>query len=388
LIRAAHASDAPEVRQIRLGIIAVSSCASIVIAHEKGFFRKHGLESSISKETSWAGVRDKLVSGENHGTHMKYVQPLGCSLGVMGSAKTPMIAPFTLARNGSVFMVDRRFAGKLTFDPMTWKSEAEAMRARGEIFTIALPIPFGWHAMMYRYFLANAGVDADKQFKLITLPPAQMVQNLRVKTMHACAMVEPWGKLGVSQNITSIVMYGNEMWPDHPIKAFGIMEEFANRNPKTVRAMLRALHEAAVWCDDFGNRPELARILSAPTYVNAPEASILAPLMGEFNWGDGRKAMDRAHSLRYNLDNYPQPREAKWHLTQFRRWGWIEGDPDYEAVARRVGRADLYLEAMSELGVTTTRQNDAPIKLWDGKVFDQRESVAFARSFALSHLKG
>jgi nitrate/nitrite transport system substrate-binding protein len=384
----AFASDEPEQKEIRVGIVAVQSCASIVIAHEKGLFKKHGLTSTISKEASWAAARDKLVSGENHGTHMKYAQPIGGSIGVLGAQKTPMVLPFTLCRNGSVFMFAKQLEGKLTSDPKTWRTVVDEMRAKDEPFTLALPLPFGWHGLIYRHFLANAGIHADKELKVITLPPAQMVQNMRVGTMQACAMVEPWGARGVAEKVSVIMKYGHEFWPDHPIKGFGLLEDFTNRNPKTVKAMLRALHEAAAWCDDFANREELAKILSTPSYMNAPVPTILDPLLGKFDWGDGRNATEPQNAIAYNRDNYPQPREIKWFISQFRRWGMIEGEPDYDAIAKRVARADLYDEAIKELGAKPHACNDAPIKFWDGTVFDPAKASEFAKSFPIHGLKG
>ena len=109
-----YASDEPEVKDVRLGIIAVESCAPIVVAHEKGFFKKHGLVSSLSKEASWATVRDKLMSGENQATHMKYAQPIGSTLGVLGAQKSGVVIPFTLSRNGSIFLVAKAIGSKLT----------------------------------------------------------------------------------------------------------------------------------------------------------------------------------------------------------------------------------------------------------------------------------
>jgi nitrate/nitrite transport system substrate-binding protein len=384
----AYTSDAPEVADVRLGFVAVLSCAPIVVAHEKGFFKKHGLESTLVKESSWATVRDKLVSGENHATHMKLAQPIAATMGLMGSPKTPVISPFTLSRNGSVFMVAAQLKGKLTFDPKTWKTLADELKAKGETLTIALPFPFGWHGLMVRHFLANAGINADKELKLITLPPAQMVQNLRVGTMHACAMVEPWGTRGVSEKVTTIAMYGHEMWPNHPTKTLGVMEKFADQNPRTVRAMLRALHEAAAWCDDFSNRPEIAKMLAVPSYLNSPEASLLPSLMGEFDWGDGRKQADRPHAISFAKATAPEPREVKWFISQFRRWGMTLGEPDYDALAKKVTRPELYRAALKDLGVDPPAPSDAPIKLWDGTSFDPQKAAAFAKSSSINNLKG
>jgi nitrate/nitrite transport system substrate-binding protein len=300
-----------------------------------------------------------------------------------------MIAPFTLARQGSVFMAAKTFGGALTMDPKTWKTAIEAQRAKGgDPFTIALPWPYGWHGLMYRYMLANAGIHCDRDLKLITLPPAQMVQNIRVGTMQACAMVEPWGARGVAEGATTIVMYGHEMWRNHPIKSFGMLERFAEQNPKTVRAMLRGLHESAQWCDNPANHEELARILATPSYMNSPAPTILAPVRGQFDWGNGRKETNPDAGIKYNRDNYPQPAEVKWFLTQFRRWGMLTGTPEYEAIAKRVGRPEIYQEAMKELGFSGFKVNNEPVKFWDGTVYDHTKSEAYAKSFAVHSLKG
>jgi len=319
---------------------------------------------------------------------MKLAQPIAATMGLMGSPKTPVLSPFTLSRNGSVFMVAAQLKGKLTFDPKAWRTLAEELKAKGETLTVALPFPFGWHGLMFRHFLANAGINADRELKLLTLPPAQMVQNLRVGTMHACAMVEPWGTRGVSEKVTTIAMYGHEMWPNHPTKTLGVMERFADQNPRTVRAMLRALHEAATWCDDFSNRAELAKMLAVPSYLNSPEASILPALMGELDWGEGRKQTDRPHAISFAKGTAPETREVKWFISQFRRWGMTEGEPDYDALAKKVTRPELYRAALKDLGVDAPAPSDAPIKFWDGTSFDPQKAAAFAKSSPINNLKG
>lgn len=377
-----------EQTDVKIGFVAVQSGAPIIVALEKGFFKKHGLNATLSKENGWSGARDKIVTGENQASHLKYAQPIASTMGLFGAPKIPMIAPWTLCRNGSVFMAATTFKGKLTFDPKTWKAVADEYKAKGEAFTIALPITFGWHSLMYRHFLANAGIHADNELKLVNLPPAQMVQNLKIGQMQACAMVEPWGYRGVHDDVSVIAMYGHEMWKDHPIKSLGMLEAWADAKPKTARAIVRAIAEAAAWCDEPANHPELAKMLSTPSYMNSPAETILQPLLGEFEWGDGRKLTDKAQAIAYNRDNHPQAREIKWFAAQFRRWGMTEGEPDYAALAKKVGRLDIYEEAMKELGVAGHAPNGEPIKLWDGTSFEHEKAAEYAKSFAIHSIKG
>ncbi|MCK6545090.1 ABC transporter substrate-binding protein [Myxococcota bacterium] len=318
----------------------------------------------------------------------KYAQPIGSTMGLLGAPKIPMIAPWTLSRNGSVFMVDKKYSGRLTFDPKSWRPVIDETKAKGEPFTIALPLPFGWHGLMYRYFLANGGIHADKELKLIALPPAQMVQNMKIGQMQACAMVEPWGARGVQDKVSVIAMYGQEMWKDHPIKSLGMLESWADKNPKTAAAIVAAIAEAAAWCDDFGNRPELAKMLSVPSYMNTTPPSILASLMGDFDWGDGRKLSDKTQASLYAKDNYPQPRDIKWFVSRFRRWGMTKGEPDYDGLAKKVGRPEIYEAAVKLAGAPQVKASEEPIKLWDGKIFDHKKASEYAKSFPIHSLEG
>jgi nitrate/nitrite transport system substrate-binding protein len=386
---AVYASDTPEKEDLRFGIVAIASCSPIVIAHEKGFFKKYGIRSTLSMENGWAAARDKLISGENQASHFKYSQGLASNLGVSGAPKIPMISPWTLARNGSAFLVSLRVQEKPTRDPKTWVPLVQNAKKAGAPLTIALPLLAGFHGMLYRYFLATAGVDPDKDCRFIVLPPAQMVQNMRVGAMSACAMVEPWGTRGVQEKVAYIAFYGNDLWPEHPVKACTFLEKFGEQNPKTVLAVLRALHEASIYCDDMGNRPELAKILSVTNYLNTPVNSLLPSLLGKYDYGDGKIVDDPRHVIRFHKDNsnYPQPKEMAWFVTQFRRWGLIQGMPDYQAVCRQVCRPDIYEEAMKGIDFSAYKQDDSPIAFFDGKSFNPSSAEKYANSFAINSLK-
>jgi len=169
---------------------------------------------------------------------------------------------------------------------------------------------------------------------------------------------------------------------------FAFTKEFADKNPKTVKAVLKALHEASVWLDDLKNRPEQAAIVSRPTYINCPPELILGRLKGEYDYGDGRKTQDPNYMIfSQRACNFPNPKYAVWWLTQFRRWGMVEGKPDYEGIPKEVMRGDLYEEAMKELGVAVTR-NDDPETLFDGVTFDPKKPEEYATGFAINALKG
>jgi nitrate/nitrite transport system substrate-binding protein len=200
---------------------------------------------------------------------------------------------------------------------------------------------------------------------------------------------EPWNARAVADGIGFTATNTQDIWKDHPEKVCAFTEEFATRNPKTVKATLKALHEASVWLDDLANRPEQAQIVSRATYINCPPEVILGRLQGKYDFGDGRKKDDPNYMIFSKRNcNYPQAKYAVWWLTQFRRWGMVEGTPDYTGIAKQVMRPDLYEEAMKEIGYKHGGRDDKPEMLFDGTPFDPAKPEAYAKGFAINSLKG
>src|SRR5512147_2034531 len=111
-----YADDSPETSTVRFGIIALTDCTPIVMAHELGYFKKFGIESTVSKEASWAVIRDKLSLGENQATHMLIGMPLASTMGLAGSPVKPMVIPWLLNRNGQAISLKMEWKGKVGAD--------------------------------------------------------------------------------------------------------------------------------------------------------------------------------------------------------------------------------------------------------------------------------
>jgi len=389
-VGSAYASDAPETTDVKFGIIALTDCSSIVVAHEKGFFKKYGINSTVTKGANWAAIRDSLSNGDIQATHMLIGMPIASTMGLLGSPKKPMIIPWMINRNGQAISLSNKFKGKVADDPKALKPFVEAAKKSGTPLTFAMTFPPGTHAMWMRYYLGAGGINPDTDVSLITVPPAQMVANMKVDKMDGFCVGEPWNARAIADDIgfTSIATQG--IWKDHPEKVCAFTAEFADKNPKTVKAVLKALHEASVWLDKLDNRPEQAKIVSAAAYINCAEDVILGRLQGKYIYGDGRKLRDPNYMIFSERNcNYPQPKYAKWWLTQFRRWGFVDGAPDYEGVAKQVMRGDIYAEAMKEIGYTGGVPDDKPETLFDGIQFDPKGDLEnYARSFAVNNLKG
>jgi nitrate/nitrite transport system substrate-binding protein len=241
--------------------------------------------------------------------------------------------------------------------------------------------------MWTRYFLGAGGINPDKDVALVTIPPPQMVANMKVGKMDGFCVGEPWNARAIADGIGYTAITTQQLWKDHPEKVCAFREDFADKNPKTVKAILKALHEASVWLDDMKNRPEQAEIVSRATYINCPADLILGRLQGQYDYGDGRKEQDPNYMIFSDRNcNYPQPKYATWWLTQFRRWGMVPSAPDYEGIAKKVMRTDLYEEAMKELGFQHGGRNDEPETLFDGVTFDPKEPEKYAASFAVHNM--
>ena len=222
----------PRRRNIRFGIIALTDCSSIVMAHELGLFKKHGIESIISKEASWAAIRDKLTLGENQATHMLFGMPFSSSMGLLGSPVKPMIIPFVLNRNGQAITLENDLKAKGIRTPQALKPIVDEAKKAGKPMTFAMTFPPGTHAMWTRYWLAAGGINPDKDVTLITIPPPQMVANMKVDKMDGFCVGEPWNARAIADGIGYTAVTTQQIWKDHPEKVLAFTRRVRRQESK------------------------------------------------------------------------------------------------------------------------------------------------------------
>ena len=382
---AVYASDAPETPKMRFGIIALTDCSSVVMAHELGLFKKHGIESTISKEASWAVIRDRLTLGENQASHILLGIPYASTMGLAGSPVKPMIIPMYLNRNGQAITLNKALLDKGIKTPQQLKPLALEAKAKGSPMTFAMTYPPGTHAMWTRYWLGAGGINPDRDVTLITIPPAQMVANMKVGKMDGYCVGEPWGARAIADGIGFTAITTQQIWKDHPEKVLGFTEEFATKNPKTVKACMRAILEASQWNDKLENRPKMAEVVGQAQYVNAAKEIILGRMLGDYDYGDGRKEKDKHYMTFFDRQtNFPMKSHGTWWLTQFRRWGMVKEAPDYKGIVDRVHRPDIYREVAKEMGIETPRGDAQKETFFDGSVFDPAaDPERYAKGFAV-----
>ena len=375
----AAGSDAPEKKEVKIGFIPLTDCASVVMASVLGFDKKYGVKIIPSKEASWAGVRDKLVNGELDMSHVLYGLIYGVHVGV-GGPKKDMAVLMGLNRNGQAITLSKALADKGAVDG---PSLAKVMAKEKREYTFAGTFPTSTHTMWLNYWLAASGISPVSDAKVIVVPPPQMVANMRVGNMDGFCVGEPWNARGIYDNVSFSVASSQDVWPDHPEKVLGATDEFVQKYPNTARALVMAMLDAAKFIDAESNRAKVAQIISAKSYVNAPVDVIEGRFLGNYEDGLGKKWHDPNHMKFFNDGKVPFPylSDGMWFLTQHKRWGLLKDDPDYLGVAKQINKIELYKQAASQVKVAVPKDVMRSSKLIDGKVWDGKDPKQYAASF-------
>jgi nitrate/nitrite transport system substrate-binding protein len=378
----AAGSDAPEKKEVRIGFIPLTDCASVVMASVLKFDEKYGIKIIPTKEASWAGVRDKLVNGELDMAHVLYGLVYGVHLGVSGPKKD-MAVLMTLNNNGQAITLSKKLADKGAVDGA---SLAKLMASDKREYTFAQTFPTGTHAMWLYYWLASGGINPMKDAKVITVPPPQMVANMRVGNMDGFCVGEPWNHRAIIDGIGITAVTTQDVWTDHPEKVLGTTGEFVKKYPNTARAVVMAVLEAGRWIDaGLQNKNKMAEVIADKAYVNTSVDAINQRILGRYQNGLG-KTWDDPNHMKFFGDgavNYPYLSDGMWFLTQHRRWGLLKDHPDYLAVAKSINQTELYKQAAAQLKVNLPKSDFRSSKLIDGVVWDGKDPARYADGFKL-----
>ena len=376
----AQGSDKPEKEEVKIGFIPLTDCASVVMASVLGIDKKYGVKIVPTKESSWASVRDKLVNGELDFAHVLYGLVYGVHLGV-GGQKKDMAVLMTLNNNGQAITLSKKLADKGAIDGATL---AKLMAAEKREYTFAQTFPTGTHAMWLYYWMAANGINPMKDAKVITVPPPQMVANMRVGNMDGFCVGEPWGHRAIMDGIGITAVTTQDIWRDHPEKALGTTGEFAQKNPNTCRAVMMAILEAGRWIDaSLQNKTKMAETVAQKSYINTSVDAINQRILGRYQNGMG-KTWDDPNHMKFSGDgavNFPYLSDGMWFLTQHKRWGLMKEHPDYLAVAKQINRIDIYKQAASAAKVSVPKDVMRTSKLIDGTVWDGKDPKKYADSF-------
>lgn len=378
-----NGSDAPEKRSLDLGFMALSDCASMVVAATQDFAQPYGLTLNLKRQSSWANLRDKLVSGELDAAHSLYGLIYAVHLGIGGVAPTDMAVLMGLNQNGQGINLSHGLQQQGVITPEALDRHVHQSRTK---LTFAQTFPTGTHAMWLYYWLASQGIHPLHDVDSVVVPPPQMVAHLQAGRIDGLCVGEPWCASAVKQNQGFTLATSQAIWPDHPEKVLGCTQAFVEQYPNTARVLVMAILEASRFIEESNeNRRSTAQLLSGREYLDAPLDCIEPRLLGAYDDGLGNQWQD-AHALRFFAGgevNLPYLSDGMWFMTQFRRWGLLREDPDYLGVARQVQQLTLYRQAAEALGITDNGQNMRSSQLIDGNVWDGSDPAGYARSFRL-----
>jgi nitrate/nitrite transport system substrate-binding protein len=360
---------------LTFGFIKLTDMAPLAVAYEQGYFDDEGLFVTLEAQANWKVLLDGVIDGQLDGAHMLAGQPLAATIGY--GTEAHIITPFSMDLNGNGITVSNEVWDQMKpnistmedgrpqhpISAATLAPVVEDYQAQGKSFKMGMVFPVSTHNYELRYWLAAGGLhpgfyspenisgQIDADVLLSVTPPPQMPSTMEAGTISGYCVGEPWNQQAVFKGIGVPVITDYEIWKNNPEKVFGITRTFAEENPNTTLAVVKALIRAAIWLDenDNANREEAVEILSRSEYVGADYEVIANSMTGTFEYekGDVRDVPDFNVFFRYNA-TYPFYSDAVWYLTQMRRWGQIaEPRPDnwFDDVARSVYKPDIYLEA-------------------------------------------
>ncbi|MBD2150982.1 ABC transporter substrate-binding protein [Pseudanabaena sp. FACHB-1277] len=361
---------------LEIGFVPLTACAPIAVAKEKGFFQKHGLdEVSLVRETSWRGIVDGIAGGYLDAAQMPSGLPMWLTLGGNGACK-PIVTALTMTRNGNAITLDKHFYDRGIHTLADFKAMLQSTRDRTH--RLGVVHPSSMHNLLLRYWLAAGGIDPDIDVELKTIPPAQMVVDLKAGSIDGFCVGEPWNFRAAMENIGFTVATDLEIWNGHPGKVLGVREDWANAYPNTHIALVKALLEACMYCADLNNAEEIRQILSRRAYVSTNVNYIHLGNPDDVTCALDTPMREPAHHQFYGASiNRPSRSEHLWHITQMARWGDVPFPRNWVEVLEKTCRVSVFSTAARELGLTDITYSRNAIQLFDDIPFNTEDPIAY-----------
>ncbi|MEM1018972.1 MAG: CmpA/NrtA family ABC transporter substrate-binding protein [Sphingomonadales bacterium] len=379
-----------EKTELSLGFIPLVDCSILVAAHEKGFASAEGLSLALHKERNWATIRDKLNLGHFDAAHMLAGMPVSASLGI-GQVQVDTIAPFVMNLNGNAITVSSDVYtamgdaadGDLSEPAHSGAALKKVIDAYEAPLTFAMVYPFSCHNYELRYWLAAAGIDPDRDVRIVVIPPSLIAESMRAGQIDGFCVGEPWNSLAVDMGLAHIVVPKSAFWRQGPEKVLGTTAAWADAHPKTLNALLKALYKAAQWCDESANHAELAQLLTQPHYLDVPALIILRALSGDLAFGpdEAQRHVENFLIFHRQAANFPWRSQALWLYSQMVRWGQADYSKVGEDIARSCFRPDIYRNALS--GLTPPPILPGASEKVEGALFDPTPAGAKGRPLVL-----
>ncbi len=404
---------------LTVGYVPVNDCAPFAIAYQKGFFRKYGLNVTLSREASWANSRDGIIFGRLDASPVVSGAVTNARIGAEGARHAPLCAAMTIHRHGNAMTMNKamwdyglrpwhEYNGDLERFGRDFRGYFDSLPAEARIWAVVLSSAI--YEYFVRYLSAAAGVNPTAKFRVIIIPPPQMVNTMRIGAIQGYMVAEPWNTRAITGNegVGFTFAQGREIWEGHPDRLLGVMESFIEENPQTYRSLVKAMIEACQYCSNPQNRSEIAQLITSPSFTGAkpkkgPIDKFTKPgILGEYNYGgfDKKKRIinDIETTMFFDLPSklkqipgdhstFLWQSESIWIMTQATRWGQIKEFPkDAEKKAHQAWRTDLYREIAAEMGIPCPKDDYKiePAEVFiDKKAFDPSNPIGYLNSFEI-----
>jgi two-component system, oxyanion-binding sensor len=383
---------------LHIGFIPLVDASALIVAVDKGFAAAEGLDVTLVREVSWSNVRDKLNIGMFDAAHLLAPVAIASSLG-LGHVKVSIAAPFNLGLNGNAITVSpalhAAIMGEIDGNPVDPMATALALsrvigarrKAGAEPLTFGMTFPFSTHNYQLRFWMAAGGVDPDEDVHMVVLPPPYMVDSLANGHVDAFCVGAPWNSVAVDLGIGHILHFVSDILVHAVEKVLAVRQDWAEKNPDVLAALVRAHIRAAAFIEQPENRAETARILAQPERIGVAAEVIQRTLDGRLKVSpDGT----RRESSRYLLVGRedaarPDPVQAAWLYAQMVRWGQTALQPDALRTAMGVFRPDLFDTAAGQAGKATGISK--PIGAFAGPAFDPADIAGHLAAFRIGYWK-
>lgn len=398
---------------LTIGFVPVNDCAPLAVAWEKGFFRKYGLNVTLSREASWGNSRDGLIFGRLDAAPVVSGAVTNARVGAEGARHFPLCAALTLHRHGNALTLNRQlwergvrpwqsYGGDLEAFGRDLRSSWQRSPLDERVWAVVLSSSI--YEYFVRYLIAAVGLNPTEELRAIVMPPPQMVSNMRIGAIQAYMVAEPWNTRAISGNegIGFTFLQGREIWRGHPDRLLAVRESFITDWPKTYRSLVKATLEACQYCSDPRNREEVAQLISQRSFTGAAVNYTRPGIVGNYNYGgfDGQARWQPSLETTLFFDLPPDlsavphdhstflwQSESLWLMTQATRWGQIPAFPQQaEEIARQAWRTDLYREIAAEMGIQCPSEDykvEAAEAFIDRQPFDPSDPIGYLNRFEI-----
>lgn len=383
------------------GFLPLLDSVLLVLAHELGFAEEEGIALKLTRETSWANIRDRSALGHFDVAQMLAPMPIAASMGLTPIA-AKMVAPVGLGLGNNAITVSAALWGEMAAEGAVNDLDARAAGAAlarvvgrgGRKLRFGVVHQTSSHNYELRYWLAASGIAPDRDVEIVVLPPPLLPEALGAGGLDGYCVGEPWNSVGVVEHGAHIVTTKSLIWQWSPDKVIGMRADWAERNPGVLAGLIRSIYRAGVWCQESGNRVSAAEIMARGVYLDQPVEIVVRALTGRIETGSKLFDLPDFFVPQEGAANFPWKSQALWYFSQMVRWGEAGMSAENAAEAAACFRPDLYRAALAPWGVELPkgdfkREGDVgerhavdgvmlgPNRFFDGKVFDPERLGAY-----------